>query len=165
MVKPAIKAGESRARIRIVLLHSRTTRNLTLSKINDGGGGEDDPTEKERVDQPVLAVELAAWHMPRIPIAHRGDAADLPQHLRLQLASPSPAPPDGDGWLHEVKHDGHRLVAIVVDGTVRLLSRHARDRTEMFREPFCGLATAGLPALGARRRDRGARCAGRDAYR
>ena len=73
--------------------------------------------------------------------------ADLPQSLRLQLASPASGAPDGDGWLHEVKHDGHRLVAIVAGGTVRLLSRNAHDRTELFREPFRALAAAGLPAL------------------
>jgi bifunctional non-homologous end joining protein LigD len=85
--------------------------------------------------------------MPTFPLPTGAIPADLPQRLRLQLASSSPAPPDGDGWLHEVKHDGHRLVAIVADGTVKLLSRNARDRTEMFCEPFCGLAAAGLPAL------------------
>jgi bifunctional non-homologous end joining protein LigD len=85
--------------------------------------------------------------MPTFPLPTGAIPADLPQRLRLQLASSSPAPPDGDGWLHEVKHDGHRLVAIVADGAVRLLSRNARDRTEMFREPFCGLPAAGLPAL------------------
>jgi ATP-dependent DNA ligase len=46
--------------------------------------------------------------------------ADLPQRLRLQLASPTSKPPDGDGWLHEVKYDGHRLAAIIANGTVTL---------------------------------------------
>jgi ATP-dependent DNA ligase len=73
--------------------------------------------------------------------------ADLPQHLRLQLASPASKPPDGEGWLHEVKYDGHRLAAIVTNGTIRLLSRNIRDRTKLFAEPFQPLATAGLPAL------------------
>jgi bifunctional non-homologous end joining protein LigD len=50
-----------------------------------------------------------------------------------------------------VKHDGHRSVAIVANGAVRLLSRNARDRTERFAEPFRALAgalaAAGLPGL------------------
>jgi ATP-dependent DNA ligase len=29
----------------------------------------------------------------------------------LQIVSPSAQPPEGEGWLHEVKHDGHRLLA------------------------------------------------------
>lgn len=83
--------------------------------------------------------------MPTFPLPTGAIPADLPQRLRLQLASSSSAPPDGDGWLHEVKHDGHRLVAIVAGDTIKLLSRNARDRTELFAEPFRGLAAAGLP--------------------
>jgi hypothetical protein len=33
--------------------------------------------------------------------------------VRLRIVTPSPAPPEGEGWLHEGKHDGHRLVGIV----------------------------------------------------
>jgi len=33
--------------------------------------------------------------------------------LRLQICTGSASPPDGDGWLHEINHDGHRLVAIL----------------------------------------------------
>ena len=32
-----------------------------------------------------------------------------------------------------LKHDGHRLVTIVANGAVKLLSRNERDRTELFR--------------------------------
>ena len=46
-----------------------------------------------------------------------------------------------------MEHDGHRLVAFVAGGTIKLLSRNARNRTELFAEPFRGLAAAGLPAL------------------
>jgi bifunctional non-homologous end joining protein LigD len=73
--------------------------------------------------------------------------AALPDRLRLQLASPTPEPPDGDGWLHEIKHDGHRLAAIVAGDTLTLLSRNIRDRTALFREPFRALAAAGFPSL------------------
>jgi bifunctional non-homologous end joining protein LigD len=50
-----------------------------------------------------------------------------------------------DGWLHEIKHDGHRLVAIIADAGLRLVSRNGHDRTQLFREPFEGLP--GLPAM------------------
>jgi bifunctional non-homologous end joining protein LigD len=85
--------------------------------------------------------------MTTFPLPNGAIPADRPQCLRLQLGSPTSEPPDGDGWLHEVKHDGHRLVAIVAGGTAGLLSRNARDRTELFREPFRALAAARLPAL------------------
>jgi bifunctional non-homologous end joining protein LigD len=71
--------------------------------------------------------------------------ADLPQRLRLQIVTPTAEPPEGDRWLHEIKHDGHRLIAISTGDRVRLLSRN--DRTRLFAEPFRALAAAGLPAL------------------
>jgi bifunctional non-homologous end joining protein LigD len=73
--------------------------------------------------------------------------AEIPRPLRLQIVSPSAEPPAGKGWLHEVKHDGHRLLAIVAAGELRLVSRNGHDRSELFREPFRALAAAGPPPL------------------
>jgi bifunctional non-homologous end joining protein LigD len=39
------------------------------------------------------------------------------------------APPTGDDWLHEIKWDGYRLLATVVDGKPRLWSRNAIEWT------------------------------------
>jgi bifunctional non-homologous end joining protein LigD len=73
--------------------------------------------------------------------------ANLPDRVRLQVVTSTPEPPEGRSWLHEIKHDGHRLVAIIADGAVKLLSRNARDRSELFVEPFRALAAAELPPL------------------
>jgi ATP-dependent DNA ligase len=51
--------------------------------------------------------------MPKFPLPAVAVAADAPREIRLQLASTRAEPPEGDGWLHEIKHDGHRLAAIV----------------------------------------------------
>jgi hypothetical protein len=64
--------------------------------------------------------------MPTYPLPAGVIPAELPQRGPLQIVAPIPAPPDGEGWLHEVKHDGHRLL---VDGTVRLLSCEATRPT------------------------------------
>jgi bifunctional non-homologous end joining protein LigD len=70
--------------------------------------------------------------------------AGVPGGIRLQVVSPSAKPPGGDGWLHEVKHDGHRLIAVVAaSGSLKLLSRRGIDRTELFREPFRQLIESG----------------------
>jgi bifunctional non-homologous end joining protein LigD len=61
--------------------------------------------------------------------------------------SPSAEPPAGQGWLHEVKHDGHRLLAIVSGDDLKLISRNGHDRTHLFRAPFDKPAAAGLPPL------------------
>ena len=44
--------------------------------------------------------------------------------LGFQLPSLSDAPPEGDGWLHEIKHDGYRTQIIVEGGQARALTRH-----------------------------------------
>ena len=38
--------------------------------------------------------------------------AEIPRRVPLQIVSPCAEPLEGDGWLHEVKHDGHGLLAI-----------------------------------------------------
>jgi bifunctional non-homologous end joining protein LigD len=74
--------------------------------------------------------------------------SSLPGDVRLQIVTPCKTPPSGDGWLHEIKHDGHRLVAILLgDGQLMLLSRNGYDRTRLFREPFRPLIHAKLPAM------------------
>ncbi|MDF2974116.1 MAG: BcepIL02 gp43 [Microvirga sp.] len=40
--------------------------------------------------------------------------------------------PAGDGWLHELKHDGFRVLAFKDGDTVRLWSRNARDWSAEF---------------------------------
>jgi bifunctional non-homologous end joining protein LigD len=74
--------------------------------------------------------------------------ASLTGDVRLQILTPCKTPPSGDGWLHEIKHDGHRLVAILPgDGQLMLLSRNGYDRTRLFREPFRPLLDARLPPI------------------
>ena len=59
-------------------------------------------------------------------------------------ALPAKHPPAGPGWLHEIKHDGFRLIARRDRGGVRLLSRKGTDLSRRF--PFVVLAIAALPA-------------------
>jgi hypothetical protein len=64
--------------------------------------------------------------------------ADLPRLLRHQNVSPCAPPPDGDGWLHEIKHDGHRLLVIAAGNERQLVSRKGRDRSRLFPRPVRG---------------------------
>src|SRR5436190_7852917 len=73
--------------------------------------------------------------------------ARVPADVRLQIVTPCKRPPSGDGWLHEIKHDGHRLVAVLPGDELMLLSRNGHDRTRLFREPFRPLLDAGLPKM------------------
>jgi bifunctional non-homologous end joining protein LigD len=55
-----------------------------------------------------------------------------PQFVSPQLAKLADAPPEGDGWLHEIKFDGYRIIAVVKDGKARLLTRNAKDWTHKY---------------------------------
>jgi ATP dependent DNA ligase-like protein len=52
-------------------------------------------------------------------------------------------PPTGPGWIHEIKHDGFRIVARRVGGRVRLFTRNGYDFTARF--PRIASAVAALP--------------------
>jgi bifunctional non-homologous end joining protein LigD len=64
---------------------------------------------------------------------------------RPQLARLVKAPPEGGGWVHEMKYDGYRIGCRVADGEVRLISRNGNDWTEAFPE-----ITEAVGGLGAR---------------
>ena len=60
------------------------------------------------------------------------------------LPSPAKAPPSGPGWLHELKHDGIRILARRDRAGVRLITRHGNDFTARF--PLVASAVPALPA-------------------
>ena len=69
------------------------------------------------------------------PAPMRGEAtprAALPKFLPPQLATLVEQAPDGDEWLHELKHDGYRILGRLDHGRARLLSRNGRDWTDHF---------------------------------
>ena len=60
------------------------------------------------------------------------------------LPSPAKATPSGPGWIHEIKHDGFRIMARHDTAGVRLITRHRNDFTDRF--PFIATAAKALPA-------------------
>jgi bifunctional non-homologous end joining protein LigD len=48
------------------------------------------------------------------------------------LPTKTSTPPSGALWLHEIKHDGFRIIARKSDGRVRLYSRPGYDMTYRF---------------------------------
>ena len=60
------------------------------------------------------------------------------------LPSPAKAPPSGPGWIHNIKHDGMRIMARRDSAGVRLITRHGNDFTSRF--PFIVAAVTALPA-------------------
>jgi bifunctional non-homologous end joining protein LigD len=62
---------------------------------------------------------------------------------RPQLAAPSPSPPEGDEWLHEIEYDGARIGCRIDRGRVQLVAPDGADWTE--RLPRVAAAAADLP--------------------
>jgi hypothetical protein len=63
----------------------------------------------------------------------------LPRHCALPtgfiapcLPTAAPQPPSGAAWLHEIKHDGFRIIARKNGERVRLYSRPGNDLTDRF---------------------------------
>ena len=73
----------------------------------------------------------ARLRLADLPGAVRGP---VPRTQPLALAMVVEAPPEGDEWLHEIKHDGYRIVARLDEGEVQLVSRNGKDWTKEFPE-------------------------------
>jgi ATP-dependent DNA ligase len=59
------------------------------------------------------------------------------------LPSPAKVPPSDPGWLHEIKHDGFRILARRDSASVRLITRNGNDFSSRF--PFITMAISKLP--------------------
>src|SRR5947207_868580 len=59
------------------------------------------------------------------------------------LPSPATVPPSGPGWLHEIKHDGFRILARRDGAGVRLITRAGNEFS--YRFPFMAMAVGRLP--------------------
>jgi bifunctional non-homologous end joining protein LigD len=59
-------------------------------------------------------------------------AKPLPKSFKPQLATQVDEPPSGKEWLHEIKFDGYRTIAIVDEGKARLLTRNGHDWTNKY---------------------------------
>ena len=56
----------------------------------------------------------------------------MPAFVAPQLATLVDAPPPEDGWLHEIKFDGYRMLCHLDHGKVRFFSRNQKDWSSKF---------------------------------
>src|SRR5436190_20270117 len=61
------------------------------------------------------------------------------------LPSPAKAAPSGPGWIHEIKHDGFRILARRDSAGIRLITRRGNDFSSRF--PMIVPAVTALSAL------------------
>ena len=69
------------------------------------------------------------------------------EFIEPQLASSVDEPPDGEHWIHEIKHDGYRCQVLLERGQVRVLTRNGYDWSDRY--PSIVLAAGNLPCKSA----------------
>lgn len=52
--------------------------------------------------------------------------------VQPQLPTLTDQPPDGDGWIHEIKHDGYRTLLVLDRGSVRAFTRNGHDWSDRY---------------------------------
>jgi bifunctional non-homologous end joining protein LigD len=67
-----------------------------------------------------------------------------PKFIAPQLATLMEAPPQGANWLHEIKFDGYRIIAVIHRGRVRLFTRNQKDWTQRYRRIATQIEALGL---------------------
>ena len=77
----------------------------------------------------------------------KGRGRRMPAFVAPELATLVDAPPDGEGWIFEMKFDGYRILLAAAGETVRLHTRNGHDWTARF--PVIAKAAAGLGLDGA----------------
>jgi len=66
------------------------------------------------------------------------------EFFKPELARLRDHPPAGDDWLHEVKWDGYRILAVIADGDVQLWSRNGLSWNDRLPEITLSLQSLGL---------------------
>jgi bifunctional non-homologous end joining protein LigD len=105
-----------------------------------------DEAERRGADAAAIERQAVAPKPVRKPRdeapAQGAKRGKLPQRQAPQLASVADEPPEGDGWVSEIKLDGYRLLCWAEHGKVRVITRSGLDWTD--RLPAVARAVAGL---------------------
>jgi bifunctional non-homologous end joining protein LigD len=78
---------------------------------------------------------------------HTSRPAKRPGMIEPCIPTRASKPPVGPQWIHEIKHDGYRLIARKREGRVRLFTRNGVDWTDRY--PRISAAVAALGTASA----------------
>jgi bifunctional non-homologous end joining protein LigD len=79
---------------------------------------------------PSVRPPLDPWgNLSALPGVRPGS---FPEKMTPQMAVLVKQPPPGDGWAHEIKYDGYRIMAFRNEKGIRLLSRNGKEWTYRF---------------------------------
>ena len=121
--KGALKAGEDDRSV---------ASGRTLAEIANNIGPRPAAFMKARRSAAPRAAPKSAKKAPAARKTRKG--ADLPEFVAPQLCKAQTKPPQGEGWVHEIKLDGYRIQIRVEHGEARLLTRKGLDWTHRFPE-------------------------------
>nr|WP_075218160.1 non-homologous end-joining DNA ligase [Mongoliimonas terrestris] len=70
--------------------------------------------------------------MSRVTALRRSTEPSFPGFIAPQLPTLVAEPPAGDGWIHEIKHDGYRTELVITPDDVRAYTRNGHDWTDRY---------------------------------
>jgi bifunctional non-homologous end joining protein LigD len=115
----------------------RTVEQIAESpeRVWSSKGGKAVPVGKASAKGAKASAKTATTKVPKEGSADqraRSRKGKLPPAVSPQLATLVAEPPEGEGWLFEIKLDGYRILAAAGGGKVRLTSRNGKDWTDRF---------------------------------
>lgn len=134
-------AGMRDGEIKFVLDGQRLHGKFTLVRLKPRPGqrgrqdnwllikGHDDD-ERKGADAPTIEQNAPAPGARDEAPAEGARRARLPKRVTPELASVAEEPPDGEGWISEIKFDGYRLLCWKDGGDVRIMTRNGLDWTD-----------------------------------
>ncbi|KAF1704560.1 DNA ligase D [Pseudoxanthomonas kaohsiungensis] len=135
--------GEARAPI---AAKSAKAAKAAMGTAATGGHAKARAAARESAPSRKSPRREAAWRERALALEGARDRPH-PSGFAAELCTLREAPPSGDAWLHEIKWDGYRLLADLVDGQAKLRSRNDLDWTA--RVPAIARAVEALPVSDA----------------
>jgi bifunctional non-homologous end joining protein LigD len=109
----------------------RTIEEIAADRDRIWGPNGEEPAAGVKSRTAEARARVAAYPDPAAIAGAK--KARMPAEPRPLLACAAADAPDGPEWLHEIKYDGYRLLAQLVDGRIKLLTRGGLDWTAKFR--------------------------------
>ena len=134
-----MKGLDPARQISLVRATGRSIEAIAREKDRQWASGQGEITEPKKKKRRKAVVDPASLA--------KAKAAPMPGFIEPSLATATEQAPSGKDWLHEIKHDGYRLQAHLLNGKVTLYSRQGLDWTERF--PSIAQALVDAPAKAA----------------
>lgn len=107
----------------------RRPESVLSGRLIEAIARDQDREWKEGQSVPTAPQQGLPFNPADLPAARE---AEFPGTFRPQKAVSAASPPAGDDWLHEIKYDGYRLLCMIHDRRVSLVTRNGNDWSDRF---------------------------------